>query len=230
MASDEGAFDDSGINVADPNDRLGLKADYISLVQELALQSLVPDGRGRALEIGCGYGRLTPTIVRLGFEVIGIDPSLRLLRLAQARLPGQHFCVGALPNLPFPDAGFEAAFLINVLRPLHLMGIKEVVDDVGRVIAPGGRLIILDNLRDGDTRYVTDEWIIDRFQRLGLELVARRAVRRGRWLGVLAIRHGLVPRIWLPAIARHELARMAKRTRIPRWTYDNVIYVFRKPL
>lgn len=230
MAIDPGAFDDSGLNVADPNDRLGVKADYITMLQSMALEALVPEGNGRALEIGCGHGRLTQAITGLGFETIGLDPSLRLLQLARERLPGQPFCVGALPNLPFADMSFEAVFLINVLRVLHLLEIKETVDDVARIIAPDGRLIVLDNLRNGDDRYVTDDWIIDRFQGLGLRLEARQPVRRGRWLGVLAVRYGLIPRSWLPKLARYELARMAKRTHIPCWTYDNVVYVFRKPL
>ena len=230
MVIESGVFDDVGLNVADPNDRLGVKADYITLLQGMALQALMPNGRGRALEIGCGHGRLTRAIAGLGFETIGLDPSLRLLRLARQRLPRQSFCVGALPGLPFADASFEAVFLINVLRVLHLMGTKESVDDVARVIAPGGHLIVLDNLRESDSRYVADDWITGRFRELGLVLEARQPIRRGRWLGVLAIRYGLVPRRCLPAIARHELARMAQRTRIPRWTYDNVVYVFRKPL
>jgi len=228
MASDEGAFDDSGINVSDPHDRRGLKTDYISELHAQYLQANFR-GSGTALELGCGYGRLTPAIRALGYDTVALDPSMRLLRLARRHLPEAGLCAGALPDLPFADGSFDVVFLINVLRPLHLMGMKEIVDGIPRVLAPGGRLVLLDNLRRDDSRYVEEQWLHDRFAGFGLELVSRQAIRSGRWPGIFAIRYGLVPRRWFPALARWEMSRLAGRTAVPRWTYQNVVFEFRKP-
>src|SRR5690606_13414169 len=131
-------------------------------------------------------------------------------------LPEAGLCAGALPDLPFADGSFDVVFLINVLRPLHLMGMKEIVDGIPRVLAPGGRLVLLDNLRRDDSRYVEEQWLHDRFAGFGLELVSRQAIRSGRWPGIFAIRYGLVPRRWFPALARWEMSRLAGRTAVPR--------------
>jgi SAM-dependent methyltransferase len=228
MTNDDSAFDDSGINVADPKDRRGLKTDYISALQTHFLQTHYR-GSGLALELGCGFGRLTPAIESLGYDTVALDPSLRLLKFARHRMPCAMLCAGGLPDLPFIDNAFSAVFLINVLRPLHLLGIKEVVDGIPRVLAPGGRLVLLDNLRRGDARYVEETWIRERFCGLGLELTSRRAIRSGRWPGIFAIRYGLVPKKWFQKMAAWEIARLSSCERAPWWTYHNVVFEFRKP-
>lgn len=223
------AFDDNGINVADPHDHLGLKADYITTLQRIALADIIGPGQGKALEVGCGFGRLSSLLPSLGYRSVAIDPSLRLVSAARGRAGGAMLCVGKLPNLPFSAAAFDLVLLINVLRPLHLMGIKDVVTALPETLAPGGRLVVLDNVRDRDSDYVPEQWIIDHFNNLGLVLSSRRAVRAGRWPGILAVRYGLVPRRCHEALARWELRRMSRVLTPPRWTYHNVVYVFERP-
>lgn len=219
-------FDDFGLNVADPADRLGIKSEYISLLQKRALTELVGRGQGYSLEIGCGYGRLTSLFAELGYNSIGLDPSLRLLRAAH-RVDGDfELCAGALPNLPFRDSIFTAVSLLNVLRPLHLLGIKDACVDAVRLLRPGGRLIVLENIRSGDPRYVEEAWLVGTFEDRGLTLRKRVAIRSGRWPMIYAIRYGLVPRRLLPAVASWEIERMSDTRRSPRWTYHNVVFEF----
>src|SRR5258708_23308686 len=70
----------------------------------------------RVLEIGCGDGRLTLRLARLGASVEAIDPDAASIRLARRtlrralppRLAGKVRCrVGEGEHLHFPDASFD---------------------------------------------------------------------------------------------------------------------------
>jgi SAM-dependent methyltransferase len=48
-------------------------------------------GRGKAIDVGCGDGRLTSVIAGAGFDVVGLDVSREMIALAQARQPNAQF-------------------------------------------------------------------------------------------------------------------------------------------
>jgi 2-polyprenyl-3-methyl-5-hydroxy-6-metoxy-1,4-benzoquinol methylase len=57
---------------------------------EVRTLARVTDWRGkRVLEIGCGDGRLTLRLARLGAHVYAIDPEAKLIRLARKNLPSR---------------------------------------------------------------------------------------------------------------------------------------------
>lgn len=57
---------------------------------EVRALAQVTDWRGkRVLEIGCGDGRLTLRLARLGAQVYAIDPGAKLVRLARRNLPNR---------------------------------------------------------------------------------------------------------------------------------------------
>lgn len=221
-------FDDQGINLADPNDRLGIKSDYITALQVSALIDILGRPAGRVLDLGCGFGRTADALGAAGWDVIGAEPSLRVLRHAARDVCTVPFVNAALPYLPFADGSLETVLLINVVRSLHLLGIKDIVADAARLLPSGGRLVVLDNIRPGHPDYIEESWLVDLFASRGLDLEVRRAIRWSRWPPIYAIRYGLVPRRLLPHLARWELARMAKAG-APRFGYHNVIFVFRRP-
>jgi SAM-dependent methyltransferase len=221
-------FDDAGINLADPHDRRGLKTEYISLLQHEALRRYVGAGEGLALDVGCGYGRMTPRIAELGYRVVGIDPSLRVLRHAARSAPTVPWIVGKLPRLPVRERSAQLVLVLNVVRPLHLMGIRGACEGAAQAVASGGRLVVLDNIRAGDARYVEERWFVDFFQALGFRLVDRIAIRSSRWPMIYLIRYGLIPRAWFHRIADWELRRMLRKRRQPRLSYHNVLFIYER--
>lgn len=222
------AFDDHGLNIADPHDSLGKKTAYITLLQEKALQKYVGRGSGKALDVGCGYGRMCQTLAGLGYQVTGVEPSARVLEVAARLHPEHEWQVGQMPDLPFEDESFELVCLFNVARPLHLLNIADVCSSITRLVKPGGRLLVIDNLRRGDRRYLPEAWFDASFARNGLSPSGRIPIRASRWPVIYLIRYGLIPSSWFDWIADWELRRMSKKQRTPRCSYYNYLFIYTK--
>ena len=73
----------------------------------------VADWRGqRVLEVGCGAGRLTLRLARLGATVEAIDPDAASIRAARRGLPRRlaktvRYHVGSAEKLAYPDQSFD---------------------------------------------------------------------------------------------------------------------------
>ena len=83
--------------------------------EEVELRALRPAASwryARVLEIGCGDGRLTRRLARLGAQVIAIDPDRDAIRSARKTLPKSHarqvrYAVGTASRLEFPAKSFD---------------------------------------------------------------------------------------------------------------------------
>jgi 2-polyprenyl-3-methyl-5-hydroxy-6-metoxy-1,4-benzoquinol methylase len=66
----------------------------------------------RVLEVGCGDGRLTLRLARLGAQVFAIDPDAKLIRLARKKLPKRfvsrvEYHLGRAEALKHPEESFD---------------------------------------------------------------------------------------------------------------------------
>jgi SAM-dependent methyltransferase len=189
----------------------------------------LPSGNGElAVDLGCGYGRLTPILMEKGWRAIGIEPSLELLKYAREHYPGPGYCQGALPELPFRENSVSLLLLQNVLRSLKILDKLDVIHGVGRYLAQGGMLFLTENIRAGHPGYLPEMRIIQMMKQEGMILVKKIPIRAARWWMIYPIRYGLIPKKYFDAIAEWELARMEKRTGAPRFQYWNVLYIFEK--
>ncbi len=79
-----------------------------------------------------------------GFEdIIGLDPSIRLLRFAGSRL-GRRFCpiIGVAENLPFRPGALGAVITCFALR--DVASLDRSLDEFARVTRRGGALAVVD--------------------------------------------------------------------------------------
>lgn len=79
-----------------------------------ALKRVTNWRRERVLEIGCGDGRLTLRLARLGAFVHAIDPDTKLIRIARRNLPSRfakriRYHVGKAEHLDRANESFDLA-------------------------------------------------------------------------------------------------------------------------
>lgn len=94
---------------------------------------------GRALDIGCGDGRLT---AELGAsELTASDVSRVALERARPRLPGARL-VELEPDapLPFDDGSFDIVLAIETVE--HVRDLQLFLSEIRRVLGPGGELAL----------------------------------------------------------------------------------------
>lgn len=101
--------------------------------------------RGRALDFGCGVGRLTQALCEHFDQCCGVDiaPSM----IAQAERFNEHgsrcrYFLNEADNLRFfPDNSFDFVFSLIVLQHLEPENAKEYIREFIRILSPGGLLV-----------------------------------------------------------------------------------------
>jgi ubiquinone/menaquinone biosynthesis C-methylase UbiE len=130
--------------------------------QALAAAALsgCPDG-GELLDVACGFGRHAVPLAQEGFRVTGVDRSEPLLAEARRRSEGgraPHLVAADYRELPFADGRFDAA--LNLFTSLGYLGDEDdtrVLAEIGRVLRPGGRLVVETMHRDLLVRTFQDQ-------------------------------------------------------------------------
>jgi SAM-dependent methyltransferase len=125
----------------------GAARDADASEQALAAARLAgcPDG-GDLLDVPCGFGRHAIPLAEAGYRVVGVDRSQALLNEARRRAGNSRrpkLARADYRDLPFPEASFDAA--VNLFSSLGYLGDEEdtkALAEIGRVLRPGGRLVI----------------------------------------------------------------------------------------
>ena len=92
------------------------------------------------LDLGCGDGLIGEILFPNHASVdVGLDPWRDQLRRAAASSTYRHVDQAEGHALPYRDASFATVFSNSVLE--HIADVAPVLQEVGRVLKPGGRLI-----------------------------------------------------------------------------------------
>jgi len=92
----------------------------------------------RVVDVGCGEGRLTRDLKRLGYDVIGVDASPTLLEAARKADPSGEYHLADAAALPLPSA--SADLVIAFMSPQDIDDLDGAVREAARVLMPGGYL------------------------------------------------------------------------------------------
>ncbi|MEV6631951.1 class I SAM-dependent methyltransferase [Actinoplanes sp. NPDC051470] len=110
-----------------------------------ALDWLLPGGQPRVLDLGAGTGKLTRGLTERGLPVTAVDPSEGMLAELRRVLPAVDTHQGSAEHIPLPD---NAVDVVLIAQAWHWVDRERAVPEIARVLAPGGRLGILWNVRD----------------------------------------------------------------------------------
>jgi ArsR family transcriptional regulator len=109
-------------------------------------------------DLGVGTGSLTETLAPFVGRVIGIDRSAEMLAAAEHRLrdcANVELREGELEQLPIGDGEVDVAVLALVLH--YVVDPPAVLEEVHRVLEPGGRMLLVDmRLHDRGPAYAQE--------------------------------------------------------------------------
>ena len=122
--------------------------------QNEALAELRPTASDRVLDVACGTGDLLAEIAPSVERAVGVDLSPGMLEIAHTRHPGLDFRVGPSDALPVADGEFTGVVCTTALH--HFPDPQRSIDEMARVLAPGGRVVIGDMVRDAPVSKLAD--------------------------------------------------------------------------
>jgi len=124
-----------------------------------SLLKLLP--RGRYADLGIGDGQLTMMLAEVAQEVTAVDLSREMLAQLEQRAAQKGFSnivtvQGDIDDLPLEDDAYDYVVLSQALH--HSEQPARALAEATRVLAPGGRLLVIDLLAHNE------EWVREKLQ------------------------------------------------------------------
>ncbi|HET6953087.1 MAG TPA: class I SAM-dependent methyltransferase [Acidimicrobiales bacterium] len=119
----------------------GADIEYEEQILPMAARQLA--GAVRVLDLGCGEGQIARLAHGAGAQVVGIDASAAQTAEAARRGGGPAYGRAAAGALPFRSGSFDAVVACLVLE--HVADLDGALDEVARVLRPGGRFVLFVN-------------------------------------------------------------------------------------
>ncbi len=119
------------------------EAEIETVMHHLASIRCTPDYAGKALDFGCGVGRVTQALAPRFASCVGVDISQQMIDKAKSlnRYAHCRYVANREEELPFADSSFSFIYsnivLQHVPRRFSMAYLREFV----RVLAPGGVLL-----------------------------------------------------------------------------------------
>jgi len=117
----------------------------VSLMDSLYIRGISFDGK-KVADIGCGTGAFTRKLAMRKAEIVGIDPSRDLLqqakelnRLKNYQIP---YVEGTAESTRLEDSEMD---IVTVMRAWHWFDRPKTLEEINRILKPGGSLIIIDS-------------------------------------------------------------------------------------
>ena len=151
-------------------------------LQRKALAELRPRAGDSVLDVACGAGAMVMEVAPRVERAVGVDLSEGMLEIARSRLSDAagardlanvEFQLGPSDALPFDDASFTALVCTTALH--HFPDPQRSIDEMARVLRPGGRLVIGDISRDAITTKLADP-LFRRFEKGHVGLQRKRDI------------------------------------------------------
>ena len=170
------------VGVLDRLDSEPFYADYKERLHEL----LRPSAGERLLEVGAGTGEAARAAeARYAVDVVAVDRSVTMAGECRARGTSRVLTADA-HRLPFRTGHFSGAWADRVLQ--HVDDPHAVLDEMIRVVRPGGRIALADPDYDTQVLDISDQDLARRVLRFRADHMLRHGTLAHRHAGLLADR------------------------------------------
>lgn len=139
----------------------------VQRLRDWALAVLAPQSGETAVDVGAGTGtevRRLAELVGPSGAALGVEPHAGLRGVAEERVAGTtaRFVDGDATALPFDDASVDVLRCERVFQ--HLPDAAAAAREFARVLAPGGRLVVIDSDWGGQVQHPGDPAVVRRMQ------------------------------------------------------------------
>lgn len=109
-------------------------------------------GRGKiAIDLGAGTGKFTKLLLQTEAEVIAVEPVDAMRAELAAGLPGIRAVAGSAHSVTLSDAAADA---LICAQAFHWFATELALEEIYRVLKPGGELGLVWNVRDDSVDWV----------------------------------------------------------------------------
>jgi SAM-dependent methyltransferase len=122
------------------------RPSYPDALVDWILETAGLDAPGRIADVGCGTGIATRLLAARGHSVLGIDPSLDMLRFAQAA-GGASYIAAHAANTALAGGCLD---LVVAAQCFHWFETAPTLMELARIVRPGGWCAAFWNLRGRD--------------------------------------------------------------------------------
>lgn len=120
-----------------------------AVVETLARECGLRSG-ATVVDLGAGTGKFTAGLLATGARVTAVEPVAAMRARFSARFPGAPIVDGTAENLPLDDGSID---LVTVAQAFHWFDAVPALDEIGRVLVPGGWLALVWNTHDGSVAW-----------------------------------------------------------------------------
>lgn len=103
------------------------------------------------VDLGAGTGKFTRYLLQTGARVIAVEPVAAMRSELAAYAPGATILEGTAVSLAVADESVDA---VVCAQAFHWFAVPEALDEIHRVLRPGGRLGLIWNRRDTGHEWV----------------------------------------------------------------------------
>ena len=128
-----------------------------------AVRWLVGSEPADVVDLGAGTGKLTRSLVALGHRVTAIEPLAGMRKQLAVAAPGATALEGSAESIPLPAA---SADVVVCAQAFHWFEHETALEEIARVLRPGGRLALVWNTRDD-----REPWVAELSELIGSETV-----------------------------------------------------------
>ena len=105
----------------------------------------------RVVDLAAGTGKFTDHLLQTGAEVIAVDPVQPMLDELRRSYPAACAMEGSATRIPLEDESADALFCAQAF---HWFASTETMNEIKRVLKPGGVFGLIWNIRDETTGWV----------------------------------------------------------------------------
>ena len=95
----------------------------------------------KTLDLGCGTGRLSNSLLQISDQVYGVDVSTEVLKIAKKKYPKLKLSQAEVTDLPYQDNYFDLLIINGALH--HFFAVEETLKEAYRVLKSGGLFVLL---------------------------------------------------------------------------------------